>query len=397
MDPIAGLLSPEDRRRSRTMGLLAAGFSMMSGDSSDTLTNIGTGGLMGIQAYMGANERALEAQQLRQAQMAQIAQQQARARQEESLNTIIGNIQSGWKQYFRTPEEAQLWSARADAAASPEERVALLEELQQSQQPGEVFEGKEGEFWQVNADGKFARLNDVPPDMYVPNENESAVRMRLGIPLNAHPDDLPGPVRQQLGAGMEQYRRSGATQVNIEGDRERSARENALGGQWDRFVTEAESAEQALQRYGVMETLLNSPDMETGTLEEYALPIKRAASGVLGVDFAEVPVQEAFNALARQGTLQASTVLKGSISERELDIIAESLPSLGKTMEGNRMILRVLMEMERRKMERLRQADEFWRENGTLDGFNSYFSNWARENPLLSEEMQANLLLGAGG
>ena len=90
MDPLAGLLDPQARRQSKNMGLLAAGLSLMadsgwSTEPQDTLSNVARAGLTGLQTYMGSNERALEAQQYRQAQMAEQARAQQLAQQEAAM------------------------------------------------------------------------------------------------------------------------------------------------------------------------------------------------------------------------------------------------------------------------------------------------------------------------
>lgn len=77
---------------------------------------------------------------------------------------------------------------------------------------------------------------------------------------------------------------------------------------------------------------------------------------------------------------------KGAISDKEMEIFRQASPGLGQTPAGNKILLDIAEKVADRQLLRLQEM-ELWRsERGSLDGFESAWSQWIKENPIVSTE-----------
>lgn len=103
------------------------------------------------------------------------------------------------------------------------------------------------------------------------------------------------------------------------------------------------------------------------------------------MEYAGIPVPqgtsatEAFNGLVRQAQLSAQTLLKGSSSDRDMEIVAQTGPQLNNTKEGRRMMI----SAGKYKAKMDQQYNAFLnayqnKNNGSLDGADEAWTNFTQ-------------------
>lgn len=362
MDPIAGLLSPEDRRRSRTMGLLAAGFSMMSGDSSDTLTNIGTGGLMGIQAYMGANERALEAQQLRQAQMAQIAAQR-QAQQREAMMRQAAEQLVAQSDRFTEPQRRGLGVL---AQANPS---AVLDMYMSQEFPERDVRVVGDNLVDANSGSV---VYEKGPDPLLPTTAEERYAYRkAGVPVGTPASELTPEQVAAIAQGQTEYGKARANNMQV-----------TLGGpdsdrQFDLVVdalqegkVAARTAANEIIKIDDALNLLEEGNVNLGRTANIAQNVEGWLSGVGLIDGERVANTEQLLMTLRSRALNFIQSFPGQLSEKELEAANFLAGDITMTPEGLRRALesaRTLAEVQIRMHNS--EVDDIWGDNPQLNRF----------------------------
>lgn len=159
-----------------------------------------------------------------------------------------------------------------------------------------------------------------------------------------------------------------------------------------------EDAQQAIsnnRRLNYFEEL-NKEASTGGFLAETSLGGKRFL-GFLGIDAEafglpdNASASEALQALTTRSALDVSQQTKGAISDREMAMFQEAVPSLRNTREGNQLIIDFLRTANQRRVALNKRAVDYVRERGTLDeGFASQMQEIYEANPVpdLSEHAQ---------
>lgn len=138
MDPIAGLLSPQNRRNAKNQGLLAAGLNLLSNsgwkpirEDRGTLANFADAATAGLGAYQSANARALEVQDYEQQIVEQRAQKEALEQQRQRM-ALIGENLARQPEMFRNIGEQKTFLAEYQNA-NVERQGEMLSELREGQ------------------------------------------------------------------------------------------------------------------------------------------------------------------------------------------------------------------------------------------------------------------------
>lgn len=372
MDPIAGLLSPDDRRRSRNMGLLAAGFSLMGGDE-DLLSNIGNAGLMGVQAYMGSNERALEAQQLRQQQMAQIAAQRQAQQQQEMMQQAAQNLVAQSSRYT----DAQRRGLGVLAQANPS---AVLD-MYMAQEFPERDVRVVGDNLVDAASGNV--VYEKGPDPLLPTTAEERYAYRkAGVPINTPSDQLTPEQIASITAGQREYTdlRANNTQVTIQGP--------DSGRQFDLVVdalqdgrTQARTAVNEIMKIDDALKLLDDGNVNLGRTANLSQTAQEWLAGAGLIDGERVANTQQLLMTLRSRALNFIQSFPGQLSEKELEAaqflagdITMTPQSLRRALESARVLA------EKQIAEHNREVDDIWGDNPQLRRFlrvnpGAYLSN----------------------
>lgn len=136
-----------------------------------------------------------------------------------------------------------------------------------------------------------------------------------------------------------------------------------------------------------MESQLGNDKIYTGAAAVPVLALKRAAVA-LGGDPAEVEDTETFNALAKQAALASMGGSLGTgFSNADRDFVTEQVPGLQNTPAGNKKIIQVMRDINKRKVQLAKMAREYEKKNGRLDaGFYDEVEKFAEENPLFKKQ-----------
>lgn len=128
---------------------------------------------------------------------------------------------------------------------------------------------------------------------------------------------------------------------------------------------------ESLSKYRQMEALLDT-GMNTGRLSSMVQPLKEFAAD-LGVDVGyATEAAEVFGAMAVSEIPKALEDLSGAHSDREMDVIGGSVPSLAKTEMGNRVLLKTMQRAEEIRLMRNKELNTYFSKNKTLDGFEDH-------------------------
>lgn len=132
----------------------------------------------------------------------------------------------------------------------------------------------------------------------------------------------------------------------------------------------ANSARVALGNLNVMQSILDEPDFETGSLA----PIKKSLSAVLDnfgmlSDEAKTQLDQAqtFEALANNSILPLVKQLGVNPTDRDLMFVQSAAPTLGKTKEGNKLLIKALVLAQNKKIEYQRLYAQLSAANPALD------------------------------
>lgn len=305
----------------------------------------------------------------------------AQSDQPGSLGGALGRaLPMGVQAYQQGQQSAALDEAFADAPESMRRLMAGLSMTQrqglagnllmQQMSPGEGFTLGPGDV-RYGPDGQ--------PIAAVPEaQNQPAELLALEEWRAAHPDLPPG---EQMRTFYEARRGPGTT-VNVG---EQSPADKALVGieadEVQAGVTAAREAQGQLRALGEIERILDE-GVSTGAMDERLLGVRQIATA-FGVGNAEELIQqENFQALSNEIAIGLTQQLSGQISERELDFVRAAVPSLGSTPEANRRLVDMARRAAQTAIDVGEARREYFRENGTLAGFEPVRRRIVEENLL---------------
>lgn len=144
-----------------------------------------------------------------------------------------------------------------------------------------------------------------------------------------------------------------------------------------------EKAQQTVESYSDIENRLDIlakqleglDPVQTGVIEEIKIPFKKIAAGL------NILPQEQLDELSQQELFRATTNYiiprmrvagSGSTSDSEIELFKSSVPNLGNTVEGNKVLVGGLQAIAKYNKERLFLMDKYLIENKSLLGFGEY-------------------------
>jgi len=129
------------------------------------------------------------------------------------------------------------------------------------------------------------------------------------------------------------------------------------GNAYKTLIENADKATEQNEYLNQMSELLDS-GIQTGRFAETNMKLKELA-GAFGLKVDGLPEQQAFVALSNKLRLGAAAMLKGSVSDREQEIIARTVANLGNTPEGNRQVIKLLRDMNNLAIEKAEFAEQY--------------------------------------
>lgn len=283
-------------------------------------------------------------------------------------------------------------------------------ELQRAQQEREAAAEAESVGWIKNAIG-YARQNPqaipalmrqakqrglVPaeiPDALSPQELDQ-LAMHYGVEAPNQPE-LPADVRAaqyfaehpELAAVDRQQRAASAPTVNFKQEgAEAAAVGKGYGEQYVELQKAGVAADGKIARYDRMGSLLDG--VKTGKLTPTTTQIAALAASLgVNVDPA-LGAKQAADALSNEIALQlrnpsGGAGMPGALSDKDREFLMSMTPGLGKTPEGNRLIIETAKKLAQREKDVAKLAREYRIKNKTLDdGFYVVLEQYSAANPL---------------
>ncbi len=192
----------------------------------------------------------------------------------------------------------------------------------------------------------------------------------------------------------QQNARAGASSVNVklptlENEYDKS-RGKFYADSANQIDTEALGASGRMGQLDRMDAALSNPNVYTGTAGETITGLKRAA-GSLGFDVEGVPDAEVAQAVGNQMALElrnpsGGAGMPGALSDKDREFLVASVPGLGKTPAGNKLLLGYYKKVEKRKVEVAKLLRDYEIRNGRVGpGFYQELAEFSARNPLFTE------------
>lgn len=144
-----------------------------------------------------------------------------------------------------------------------------------------------------------------------------------------------------------------------------------------------------VSKYDRMDQLLSQ--IETGKLEPAKTSIQAIAES-LGLDVDKsLPSKQAFQALSGEIALSlrnpsGGAGMPGALSDKDLAFLQSMTPDLGKTTEGNRLIIETARKLAKRDQDVAKMAREYRKKHGQFDeGFFDELAVYSDKNQLFAE------------
>lgn len=189
----------------------------------------------------------------------------------------------------------------------------------------------------------------------------------------------------------KQIAAAGRTTVNNNNYQEKEE-DKAIGKSFGEFYSDLQktgfAASGKIARYDRLGQLLTG--VQTGKLTPATTQISALADS-LGVSIdPNLPAKQAAEALSNEVALQlrnpsGGAGMPGALSDKDREFLVSMTPGLGKTPEGNQLIIETAKKLAKREMDVAKIARNYRSKNGRVDeGFYQELANFSNANPLFS-------------
>ncbi|WP_425405849.1 hypothetical protein [Hwanghaeella sp.] len=396
-------VSQGDKLQAAARGLLAAGPQLMAagapsltpGGGARGMANFGLAFNQGYQGYLdNAQNQALGKYR--------VARQQ---RSDERQDRLIGLREEEAERQAeeRAERKAALQGLLADINDPAERAWAIADPagyLKHRAQPKDPWAGTKvvgGHVLRPGEDGGVETVYSVPDK---PPQTPGTLReiQELQKAIDADPNGpYAATYRARLGKLTTHQPVPGAGDDfasalrEVEADQIRERQSNAL------------SLNRSVADLNQMEALVNA-GVQTGYGEESLGKLKSLANTLgIDVDTTGLAGQEAFRAISNRMVMPLVKQLGQNPTDRDLEFVVNSLPTLGKTIEGNKLIIETMRRNALREAQLADLQYQYGLDNQGLRGWATEEAKFYQNNPLFSpQERQSMSTLvraasGAGG
>lgn len=153
------------------------------------------------------------------------------------------------------------------------------------------------------------------------------------------------------------------------------------------WTEEAGKAEEVASNLQEMDAMLADPFFETG----WSGIVKGAAGKA--AQFVGLPTEgtpydaarvERFNQIQKNLSLMMKPTGMGAMSDGDRKALESIQANMYNSKEANRRAIEAAMKMQERKIMRAQMAEDWISERGSLDGFNAYWNDYMKKNPLFA-------------
>ncbi len=145
-----------------------------------------------------------------------------------------------------------------------------------------------------------------------------------------------------------------------------------------------------MAKYDRMDQLLSG--IQTGKIVPAMTNIQSIADS-LGISVDKtLPAKQAFQALSGEVALSLRNPsdgagMPGALSDRDLSFLQSMTPDLGKTTEGNKLIIQTARKLAKRDQDVAKMAREYRKKNGQFDeGFFDQLAAYSEKNQLFEKQ-----------
>lgn len=206
------------------------------------------------------------------------------------------------------------------------------------------------------------------------------------VPGAAGTPDVPGAAPAQPAADA-----GGVIQKNIIGREEQEQIGTGYGKEFTQFQNDAIAAQR------MNSTLTRLKQLSPNVFEGSAGPAFQQARSLLtsfGIPSDKVAAGDEFNALSNKIVLDAAGGSLGTgFSNADRDFLASTVPVMSQSAQGRMQLIDTLQKINQRKIETAKQAREYRKKNGNMEGFPEAMAAYSDANPLFPEAPQG----GGGG
>jgi hypothetical protein len=144
-------------------------------------------------------------------------------------------------------------------------------------------------------------------------------------------------------------------------------------------------------RYARAKQLIEKAKGQTGMGGEARLFGKRLGK-LFGIEVGDVGTLEALKGMSVDLTMDVVQKTKGAVSNKEMELFAQTAPGLSNTYEGNLLLLEMYERLATLKQEEAKLARDYAKRNGKFDaGYYDAQAKFHEENPLFTEEISAKI------
>lgn len=192
-----------------------------------------------------------------------------------------------------------------------------------------------------------------------------------------------------------------ATKINMAGDKAWEVERAKLGAKkLDELATSAQSTAQIVDQMETMQAALDAYNkgslFGSGNLAPYEVSMRGWLKG-LGVGNADTlaggelarSVQNQMALLVRNP--ESGMGMPGALSDADRVFLVQTMPGIDKSPQGNRIMIEVAKRAAQRKMEVATLAEQYALDKGGMEGFQTYLTEWAKQNPIIDDEFKAQI------
>lgn len=239
---------------------------------------------------------------------------------------------------------------------------------------------------------KFADIN--PKDFTPESVRQFQQTGRYGD-LMPKPEKQPDWQNPEYQAFMLKKAREGAPKVDAS-VRQEGAFSKKMGENYAEEYTNLMKGDAAatskITRFGRLGELLS----KAGTTGRFTPATKELASAAqslgIKVDASKLGSQEAVEALSNEIALSlrnpaGGAGMPGALSDKDREFLVNMVPGLGKTPQGNQLMIQTAVKLAEREREVARLAREYKKQNGRFDeGFYQVLAEYSAQNPLFEQQ-----------
>jgi len=233
----------------------------------------------------------------------------------------------------------------------------------------------------INPDGSQSDSYNIRPSLTRPGGGSVVPGQ---VAPQAQPQGMPAPQGQPaLNPNMPNGGRPIISQQSPQAIKEQEGVGGDLAAELKTINTKAAGATGRLSTLNRLSQL--SPAAYEGAGAP-ALQLVRSFLTTLGLPAGSVPAGEEFVALSNKMVLDANNGSLGTgVSNADVAFIKNMQPDLSQTREGRQQLIETSRQLAKRDQEVAKQAANYRRERGSMDGFQVYIQDWAEKNEMFKD------------